>query len=292
MEAKVPRLAAEVVIAATAEVGEGPLWDADAQRLLWVDIAGGTLHRSDPATGADAAIQTGTMLGAVALRSAGWGLAAAVQDGFGLLDADGALQLVHGVSAGPGHRMNDAKCDPAGRFWGGSTAMTPVVGEGALHSWAGDEAVTHWTDLGLPNGLGWSPDGATFYLADSTTGLLHAAPFDVDAGTLGERRTLLEVDAADGVPDGLCVDADGCIWLAVWGGRQVRRHAPDGRLLAVVELPVTQPSSCALAPGGTLYVTSARAGLGADVLAAEPHAGSVFAVAAGVEPCPVAAFAW
>lgn len=285
------RLTAEPVVAATAEVGEGPLWDERAGRLLWVDIPAGTLHRSHPATGSDVALQTGAMLGAVALRTGGDGWAAAVQDGFALIAADGAATPTHSVCAAPDRRMNDAKVDPAGRFWGGSTAMDPVAGAGELHCWAGDRATTVWSGLALPNGLGWSPDGSRFYLADSVDGVVWAASFDVASGALGARRELLRVEAAEGLPDGLCVDLDGCIWLALWGGRQVRRLAPDGRLLAVVDVPVSQPSSCALAPDGTLFVTSARAGLDAATLAREPHAGSVFALDAGVGPVPVAPFA-
>jgi sugar lactone lactonase YvrE len=285
------RLGGELVVPAGADVGEGPLWDEAAERLLWVDIPAGLLHRSDPRSGEDAVQPTGAMLGAVALRRGG-GLVAAVEDGFATLDGDGTATLRHGVSAAPDQRMNDAKCDPAGRYWGGSTAMTPALGAGALHCWDGDGARTLWDDLALPNGLGWSPDGAIFYLADSVTGVLWTAPFDLDTGSLGKRQELLRVAPAEGLPDGLCIDADGCIWLALWGGGGVRRHGPGGALLATVELPVSQPSSCALAPDGMLYVTSARAGLDAATLAREPAAGSVFAVDAGVAPVPVAPFAW
>ncbi|HST40944.1 MAG TPA: SMP-30/gluconolactonase/LRE family protein, partial [Conexibacter sp.] len=126
------RLAAEVAIAATAEVGEGPLWHAASGRLLWVDITRGTLHRSDPGSGADAETATGTLLGAVAPRDDGDGLAAAVADGFALLSDAGEVTVVDPVSGGADERMNDAKCDPAGRLWGGSTAMTPTAGGGAL----------------------------------------------------------------------------------------------------------------------------------------------------------------
>jgi len=279
----------ELAVAATAEVGEGPLWDAAARRLLWVDIPAGTLHRFDPRSGADETTATGTLLGAVAPR-AGGGLVAAVADGFAALAPSGEPTVLAPVSADPQRRMNDAKCDPAGRFWGGSTAMEPTAGAGALHCWDGRRARTVWDGMTLPNGLGWSPDGTTLYVADSGQGVIWAAPFDVATGATGARRPLVEIAAADGLPDGLCVDADGCLWVALWGGGELRRHAADGRLLERIATPVSQPSSCALAPGGTLYVTSARAGLDAAALAREPLAGSLFAVAVGCEPVPVAAF--
>lgn len=279
----------ELAFEATAAVGEGPLWDEALGRLLWVDIPAGELHSWSPTDGAEEVKRTGTLLGAVAVRASG-GLVAAVADGFATLARDGAATVLAPVSGAPRLRMNDAKCDPAGRFWGGSTALTAVAGAGALHCWDGRSSWTAWEGMTLPNGLGWSPDGTVIYVADSGDGVVWSAPFDVETGTLGRRAPLIEIAPAEGVPDGLCVDADGCLWMALWGGGEVRRLAPDGRLLERVAMPVSQPSSCAIAPGGTLYVTSARAGLGAAALAREPLAGSLFAAAVGCEPVPVATF--
>lgn len=146
---------------------------------------------------------------------------------------------------------------------------------------------TAWTGLVLPNGLGWSPDGRTFHLADSVAGIVYRAGVDT-AGRLGERVPWLRLAPAEGMPDGLGVDAEGCVWLALWGGGEVRRYAPDCRVVGRVALPVSQVASCALGPGPTLYVTTAAAGTDP---AAEPLAGSVFAVAAPAPAVPVAPYA-
>jgi sugar lactone lactonase YvrE len=279
---------AEVVVRATAEVGEGPVIDPRTGHLAWVDIPAGVLHISDLRTGADRTASFDTGLGAVAPRvEPGW--AAAVSDGFAVIH-DTTLTLVDPVLPETWRRMNDAKCDPRGRMWAGSTALDFRAGAGALHRWDGREASMIMTDgLTLPNGMGWSPDSRLMYLADSTEKVVYRASFDADDGVIGPLQPLFWVDA--GLPDGLCVAADGCIWLAVWGQGQVQRRAPDGTLLHQIRMPVSQPSSCAIAPDGILYVTSARGGLAGQTLEAEPLAGSVFAVSIGVGPVPIAPFA-
>ncbi|WP_194904915.1 SMP-30/gluconolactonase/LRE family protein [Catenulispora rubra] len=157
---------------------------------------------------------------------------------------------------------------------------------GALHCWGPRHGVrTVVEGLTLPNGLGWSPDDSVFYLADSMRRVVLAADFDVRTGALGTLRELIRIGG--GLPDGLCVDEDGCLWLAVWGAAEVRRYDPRGRHLATVRFPVSQPSSCAFGADGVLYVTSALEGTDA---AREPLAGSVFAVEAGVRGVPAGIF--
>lgn len=280
----------DVVVYADAEVGEGPVWDDRTGELTWVDITAGRFHRSRPADGSDRAVETRTMLGAVAPRR-GTGWVAAVADGFATLEADGTLHLHACVLPEPERRMNDAKCDSCGRLWAGSTTMTFTPGQGALHRWdGGKQCRVLLTGLTLPNGLGWNPADDTLYLVDSMARCVSAFPFSRDDGDLGQPSVLLRFSQADGLPDGLCVDADGCLWIAFFGGGQIRRYDPVGRQLAVVPLPVSQPSSCAIGPGGVLYITSARSGLTARQLAWEPYAGSVFALGVGVEGAPVHAF--
>jgi sugar lactone lactonase YvrE len=134
------------------------------------------------------------------------------------------------------------------------------------------------TGLTISNGIGWSPDGATMYLADSGTGLVEAFAFEGTTGDLSERRTLVRIQRPGAVPDGLTVDQEGGIWVALWGGGAIQRYGPDGALLATLRLPVDQPTSCAF--GGpelaTLFVTSARAGLDEAALDRQPHAGHLF----------------
>jgi sugar lactone lactonase YvrE len=269
-----------VVIRASAETGEGPVWDARTGELVWVDIPAGVLHRSDVATGADLATAVGMQLGAVAV-AVGGGWAAAAEEGFGIIDAGGHLDLRDRVLPGPGTRMNDAACDSRGRMWAGSLGAGIAEGAGRLHCWQpGQPSRVAAEGLTLPNGIAWSLSGRQMYLADSNAHVVYEFGFDADDGHLGARRPLIEIPPAQGVPDGLCVDADGCLWLAVWGGWQVRRYDPQGRLLATVGLPVAQPSSCAFGPGTTLYITSAREGLPAGH--GQQLAGSVFALDAGI----------
>ncbi|MGW3510067.1 SMP-30/gluconolactonase/LRE family protein [Streptomyces sp. NPDC000994] len=267
---------AEVAIPGRARVGEGPVWDVAGSRLHWVDIAAGHIHTSDPVTGRTTSLTLPTHVGAAVPRRSG-GFVAATSKGFTAVETDGTTTIRLAVLP-PGRRMNDAKCDRYGRFWAGSTEMDFKPGEGALHVLLPD-----WTShvvldgLTLPNGLDWSPDGRTFYLADSVAGEIYA--FDTEPGTTGirRRRTLCRMPAGTGMPDGLTVDAAGCLWVAVWGGGRVVRISPDGDLLGEIPMPVHQPSSCAFGGAGldVLYVTSAREGL---ELAEDDPAGSVFVV--------------
>ncbi len=280
--------APELVIRAAAETGEGPVWDARTGELVWVDIPAGLLHRSDVSTGADTATAAGMMLGAVAVATAG-GWAAAAEDGFGLINAAGRFDLLDRVLPEPGTRMNDAACDSHGRMWAGSLGVGVASGAGLLHCWErGQRSRVVLRGLTLPNGIAWSLTGQQMYLADSSAGVVYEFGFDPDDGRLGPRRVLIEIPPAEGLPDGLCADADGCLWLAVWGGWQVRKYDPQGRLLATVSFPVAQPSACAFGPDTTLYVTSAWEGLPAGH--GQELAGSVFGLDARVRGAEVGTF--
>jgi sugar lactone lactonase YvrE len=136
------------------------------------------------------------------------------------------------------------------------------------------------TGLTISNGIGWSPDASTMYLNDSGTGCVDAFRFDGASGAISDRRTLVHIDQPGVAPDGLTVDDEGGIWVALWNGAAIHRYAPDGSFLTSVRLPVERPTSCAF--GGprrdTLFVTTARADLDDDALARQPHAGKVFAI--------------
>jgi sugar lactone lactonase YvrE len=200
------------------------------------------------------------------------------------------LEIVDPVLPEAHRRMNDAKCDSAGRLWAGSNHMEFVPGIGALHRWDGSSPGTVVLDgLILPNGLGWNPADTTMYLVDSFANTLMSASFDAADGTVGTFDVLAKIES--GLPDGLAVDVDGCIWVAVWGGWEVLRISPEGEVVAKVPMPVAQPSSCAFGADGALYITSASNGLDEKALAEQPHAGSVFAVASGTHGVPVSAFA-
>jgi sugar lactone lactonase YvrE len=245
-----------------AEVGEGPHWDGDAGVLWWVDLLAGLVHNI--ALGSDRLVtwSLGRPVGAVIKRASG-GFVLADSLGFRYVADDGAQGEEIPVLRS-GHRMNDAKADPAGWLWSGSTAMDFSTGQGALWVLRPDGRAEQVLDrLTLPNGLGWSPDGKTFYLVDTVQGWLRAWDFSPGVGMTGGPRTIVEFTGPAGIPDGLCVDAEGAIWVAIWGGSRVERYSSDGTLLVTLPLPVVQPSSCTFGGPdlGTLLVTSARRGL-------------------------------
>jgi sugar lactone lactonase YvrE len=195
-----------------------------------------------------------------------------------LLWVDILGHTLHRSRPGPDGTLESA-CDPQGRFWAGTMAYDEAPGAGVLYRLELDgSCTTVLTGLTISNGIGWSPDGATMYLADSGTGLVEAFDFDGATGDLSQRRTLVRIQQPGAVPDGLTVDQEGGIWVALWGGGAVQRYGPDGALLAMLRLPVDQPTSCAF--GGpelaTLFVTSARAGLDEAALDRQPHAGHLF----------------
>ncbi|WP_433191914.1 SMP-30/gluconolactonase/LRE family protein [Nocardia sp. CA-107356] len=279
----------DVVIRAQATVGEGPVWDRRTGRLCWVDINNGLLFENDLATGGQSTSALGTLLGAAAPRAQDEGFAVAVSEGLGIF-ADGKLQILDPVLPEPTRRMNDAKCDSRGRLWAGSTHLDFVPGVGAVHRWDGQAPSSIVaTGFALPNGLGWNAEDNTMYLADSMANLLFSAPYRSDEGEVGAFTPLCEIRG--GLPDGLAVDLDGCLWVAIWGGSEVRRYAPTGELIGRIPMPVEQPSSCAFADDGTLYITSASADISEDGLSKQPLAGSVFALATNTAGVPVQPFA-
>jgi len=294
----VARLTAELVLDARCALGEGPRWAPDGERLEWVDMERGTWHRWETRRGVTAAAVSARRLGArvsVVEPRAGGGRVVAVDGRVTLLDGDGfAERHVQVLSAQDGDLvLNDGGCDAHGRLWVGSASVSGAS-RGALHRLdpGAGSAETALDGVGMANGIGWSPDGGTLYFVDSAAGRVDAIDFDGQAGTLGARRTVVSIPAGEGLPDGLCVDVDGCLWLAVWGAGEVRRHAPDGRLLARVAVGASQVTSCRFGgpAGDVLWITTARVGLDADALAREPRAGGLFAVEPGVRGLPGGVF--
>ncbi|MFE2780334.1 SMP-30/gluconolactonase/LRE family protein [Streptomyces massasporeus] len=263
----------EVAVHAEAELGEGPTWDAATGRLLWIDILGSRLHTYDPATGRRAVRRTEQHIGAVKPR-AGGGLVLNLRDGIGLLDPDGGFRWLHHEPV-PGRRANDAAVAPDGTLWTGTMRYDEAPGGGTLSRVTGEGSVdVVLDDVAVSNGTGWSPDGRLMYYVDSPTRRVDV--FDHADGRITGRRTLAEIEESAGFPDGLTVDAEGCVWVALWQGSAVRRYTPDGALDRVIELPVPLVTACAF--GGAdlsdLYITTARVGL------TEPPAlaGSLFVV--------------
>jgi sugar lactone lactonase YvrE len=206
----------------------------------------------------------------------GWLLAAG--RGFAYLSADGSLRPIAQV-APPGTRMNDAACDPHGRFWAGTLADDHRPGGGALYRLDRDGRTDLILDgLTISNGLGWSPDDGTMYLADSGPRIVHAFAFDADAGTISDERELVTVAEEIGAPDGMTVDAAGDLWVAIYGGGRVHRYSPDGVLRETLTIPALQSTSCAFGGAGLnqLFVTTATEGWSDEQRRAEPTAGLVY----------------
>ncbi len=277
------------VSADVAELGEGARWDAGAGELLWVDILAGVLRRAvEDGDGLRtvAEFDIGEALGAAAPLASGDGWLLAAARGFRHLAADGTVTAL--LDTEPADvRMNDAACDPDGRFWAGSMAWDQRAGAGRLLRCDPDGTVrVVLPSADVANGLGWSPDRRTLYHADSGKGAVTA--YGVDGGELGPGRVLIR--PGNGTPDGLTVDAEGGIWVALHGAGEVRRYDPDGATLSVWPLPVTQPTSVALggASGRRLFVTTAWENFSAGQRAQQPDAGRVFAADdAGVGAPPV-----
>lgn len=284
----------EIVSRACAILGEGPIWDANKACLWWVDIFGETLHRFDPAPDSpnrETRWTLGCQVGAIAP-------CASARDGVVLVTAEGYVRF-HPESGQRGllasvendvatNRMNDGKCDSRGRFWAGTMAQDESPKAGGLYVLDNGRARQVLTDVTVSNGIGWSPDDRLMYYVDSKTQRIDAFDFDLDAGALSDRRPFVEVAEADGLPDGLCVDREGCVWVALWGGGAVRRYSPDGRLDAEIETPVTHPTSVAF--GGPqltdLYITTARFALSESELRQQPDAGALFRCRPGATGMP------
>ncbi len=189
--------------------------------------------------------------------------------------------------------MNDGACDPQGRFWFGTLADDVRPGGGALYRLERDGQVELvLPDLTISNGLGWSPDGRTMYLADSGPRVVHAYEFNGDAATISNGRVLVSLPEEIGTPDGLTVDADGDVWVAVYGGGRVHRYAPDGVLREVLHLPTPQSTSCAFAGPGLhhLYVTTATEGWTDEQRRTQPGAGLVYRFETDATGRPAAPF--
>jgi sugar lactone lactonase YvrE len=262
---------------ARALLGEGPRWDAEAGRLLWVDIDGGVLHAGERA------IECGAKVCAAAPWK-GDTVLVALDDALAAVDVgDGSVRRLVDVPHGrPGMRCNDGACDPAGRFWIGTMAVDESPGAGALYRYDPDGALhTVLTGVTLSNGLGWDAAGRRMYYIDSPTQRVDLLDFDGRSGTVANRRPFAVVPEADGIPDGLARDDEGGIWVALYGGGEVRRFDADGGASGRVEVPAANVTACCF-KGSRLFVTT-RGGLFAlDV----PYSGPSAEPFAGPLPAP------
>lgn len=291
-------------IAGTAsELGESPFWDQHHGRLHFVDIVGRAVAVLDPSSGAVRRHATADFPTAIALRRGGGGAVVSFAGGVALFDLEtGTASPLAVPDPTPGNRLNEGKCDPQGRFWAGSmqTNLEPDGSEramdrnsGALFRVDADGTVTQHSphDIGISNTMAWTADGGTFYFGDSLRNTIFAYDFDAEAGVVSNRRVHFE-GFDRGVPDGSCIDEDGCLWNARYGGGCIVRVTPAGKVDRVIDLPVTNATSCAFggSAGDTLFVTSSRVGIDPAARAANPSEGAVLAIAGLGRGAPGAEF--
>jgi sugar lactone lactonase YvrE len=282
---------AEQITEALALHGEGPCWLADTGEVAWVDMLAGRVLATSPAAGTTRVIDIPGPVAAIVRPRAAGGLVVASETGVLLLDEDDVPTMLCEIVEQPGIRMNDGSCDPQGRFWCGTMAYDARDGAGSLYRVEADGSfATELAEVTISNGLGWSPDGNTAFYVDSMAHGIDSFGFDGASGTFGERRRFAEVDSSLGLPDGIAVDAEGGVWVALWDGGEVRRYAPDGTLDAVVPLPCGRVTACAF--GGEdlaqLFITTSRLDLPAG---ADPAGGALFRCEPGVGGQAVLEFA-
>jgi sugar lactone lactonase YvrE len=274
-------------------LGEGPVWNEEERALYWVDIAGKTINRFWPESREAEAFPLDVQVGVLAFRESG-GMIVAGRTGFSFWSPkEKELKpICDPESDNEASRFNDGKVDRKGRFWAGT--MTNEGAVSSLYRMDADLSVHRMvTNVTISNGIGWSPDNRTMYYVDSLRYVIYAYDFNLASGQIMDRRDLLRVDAAYGIPDGLTVDREGNIWCAFYGGAKVSRITRQGEIDREVVLPVTQPTSCAFGGEdyGDLYVTSAWQGLTGGERNKQPWAGDLFVIRTDSQGLPEPRFA-
>ena len=293
----IAEISVDVAASAQTQLGEGPRWDDRTQTLLFVDIEAGRVFRFDPATSSVVGgFDAGGPVSAIGLCDDD-SLLMAMGRTFATCDSTGGkLRALEGFALTDQRvRFNDGAVDPWGRFVAGTMDLRATEPIGGLYRLDGSGEVEQLLDgITISNGIAWSREKGLMYYVDSIRGGVDVFAMD-DRGNLGPRRPVVQFETSkDGGPDGLALDTDGCIWVACWAGSAVRRISATGVLDAIIRLPVTNVTSVAF--GGhnfdDLYITTARNGLDAGELRAQPHAGDLFVASVGVTGIPSTRFRW
>lgn len=286
-------LAASIVDETIDFLGEGPDWDSRCGRLRWVDIDRGVVIEAEIAeasvVGRRVAYRAAGPVGAVASAEDG-GLLIAVERDLVHLGPDGTeLARFPLLPAKVESRLNDGACDPAGRYVVGSLALDGRRrGECLVRLEPDGRVTTIDDDLTISNGLGWSLDHGTMYSVDSAPGVVWARDYDPEGQAVGPRRLLFDV--TDGTPDGLAVDADGNLWIAIWGSAEVRCYTPQGRIASVVTTTATYPTAAAFGGAALEHLFITSAGKSVDGESPHPDGGKLFVARPGVRGCPTPAW--
>jgi sugar lactone lactonase YvrE len=271
---------------------EGPVWAPSWGGLRWVDMFAGDVLSMDldgPDSDAVGRRHVGAIAAALRPRREG-GAVIAVERGFILEGPDGGLDPLPDLWTDPGLRMNEGSCDPDGRFYCGSMARDQGQGRGSMYRLDADGTTSVlFGGSTISNGLAWSPDGSIAYYIDTATRRVDMFDYAKGSGLTG-RRPFVEITETPGKPDGMTVDAQGHVWVALYAGSAVRRYRPDGILDGVIELPVTNVTACTFAGADLdqLVITTSREGMPDG---SQPEAGSLFRSRPGVTGLPVIEFA-
>ena len=270
-------------------LGECALWSAEERALYWVDIRAPAIRRWDFSSEATTSWTVPGLVGSIALMQRER-LLVALPDRLATFDVRrGMFEDVLPLAARHADmRCNDGRTDRQGRFWFGTMNNVTRAPEGALYRLdRGNRCVKLFSGIQIPNGLAWSPDSRVMYFADSLTYTIYKYRFDPDTGTPSERQVFAKT-TPPAIPDGACVDSEGYLWSAEYGGWRLTRYAPDGNVERTIDLPVENPTSCTF--GGPdldiLYVTTATQKMRPGQLAAQPLAGTILAFRPGVTGLP------
>ena len=275
----------ETVVDAGNELGEGVLWSPAHGEVQWTDIFGRRFWAYSPSDGKTRSVPLPDRLACFAPLG-GPSILAGFAGGLEMFDLEsGARRLIAAIEEDrPTTRVNDGRLDRRGRLVFGTMDEDPDARPiGQIWSFGERGARVLASGVRIANSIAFSPDGRRMYFADTPEKRIRLFDYDLDSGVLSGERVFVTVEGP-GFPDGSTVDADGCLWNAEWGGARVVRYAPDGRVIRVLPLPASQVTCCAFGGVGLdrLYVTTARTGLDPSTLAAEPHAGALFAFEVGV----------
>ncbi len=278
----------ELVIDSKSELGEGAIWNYRTGELMWVNIKGKILNFYNPVSGLNKEMLTGQMVGTVVPAESGQVLVA-LQNGIYSLDPEtGTKKLLADPEADkPDNRFNDGKCDPAGRLWAGTMSLVGAKQAGALYRFDPDTSVHKMVDgVGTSNGIVWSADKTKMYYIDTPTRQVMGYDYDNETGAISHPKVAVEIPEGAGYPDGMTIDEEDHLWVALWGGSAVACFNPEnGELIRKIEVPAKNVTSCAFGGNdlGTLYITTARESTSDEDLQKFPHAGGVFKIRPGVK---------
>ncbi|MFT4156177.1 SMP-30/gluconolactonase/LRE family protein [Parafilimonas sp.] len=285
----------EIVLDHICKLGEGPVWDAAGNSILWLDILQGEIHQFNINTKQHSIFTAGEMVGCIAPREQG-GFVAGLEYGIGFIDTE-KKEVKHFIhpEEGLNNRFNDGKADAAGRFWTGSMSKTEEENKGNFYMVDTDLSIHKKIEnVSISNGLAWNTDNTILYYINTPINYVFAFDFNMETGEINNQRVVVDLTHEKGFADGMTIDEEGMLWIAFYDGWRVARYNPvTGDLLQQIDLPVANATCCTF--GGTdftdLYITTASKGMSKEALAQQPHAGKLFVVKnTGIKGTPAQKF--